>query len=102
MNRAGPSPISDPAEAAAQPPARCPYEAKHKELNQLCPWGFWGLSAIIEHPPSVESRDLEDAQGRRRTPAILMSYDTKLDAALRASHIDALRAQQGPHWPNRS
>ena len=22
------------------------------KLNQLCPWGFWGLSAIIEHRPA--------------------------------------------------
>ena len=86
-----------PGGSGGQPPARCPYEAKHKDLNQLCPWGFWGLSAIIEHPPSVESRDLEAHTGPASgPPAILMSYDTKLDAALRASHIDALRAQQGP------
>jgi hypothetical protein len=78
------------------PPARCPYEAEHRDLNQLCPWGFWGLSAIIEYPPSVESRDLEvRTRPAAGLPEILMGYDTNLDSGLRLSHIAALRARHG-------
>lgn len=92
----GPGGTGAPGGTGGEPPARCPYEAEHRDLNQLCPWGFWGLSAIIEHPPSVQSRDLEARAGPASgPPAILMGYDTNLDAALAKNHLDALRTQQG-------
>ena len=84
-----------------QPPARCPYEIEHREgeswkLNELCPWGFWGLSAIIEHPPSTPLRDLEARAGSTGAPpTILMGYDTSLDPHLGERHVDALRTQHG-------
>jgi len=90
------------APASAPVPARCPYEDQHWDngqwkLNQLCPWGFWGLSAIIEHPPSQETRDLA---GRVRPDAgplaILAGYDTRLDPALRIRHLDNLAGTHGP------
>jgi len=97
----GPAGHND-APAPAPAPARCPYEDQHWDngqwkLNQLCPWGFWGLSAIIEHPPSQETRDLA---GRIRPDAgplaILAGYDTRLDPALRIRHLDNLAGTHGP------
>ena len=90
-----------PGGRAASPPARCPYEQEHRngsrwKLNQLCPWGFWGLSAIIEHPPSVWQRDLESqVQSVAEEPVILMGYDTNLDPDLCRAHLRALRSQHG-------
>lgn len=40
-------------------PALCPYDDAHRGRgNVLCPFGFWGLSCIVEQPPTVD-RDLE-------------------------------------------
>ena len=86
---------------AATAPVSCPYEASHRngdrwKPNQLCPWGFWGLSAIIEHPPGVRMRDLE-AQVRLAAgpPVILVGYDTGLDRKLRKLHLDELKKTHG-------
>jgi hypothetical protein len=83
-----------------EPPARCPYEESHRnghrwKRNQLCPWGFWGLSTIIEQPPTVR-RDLEQQLTcAANRPVILMAYDSELDARLRDQHLAALRAEHG-------
>jgi hypothetical protein len=82
-------------------PPRCPYEEEHRDgdqwkLNVLCPWGFWGLSAIIEHPPSTELRDLEVRAGRTTgPPVILMGSDPALEPRLRRQHLEALKAEHG-------
>ena len=34
-------------------PSYCPIDHSG-EANILCPFGFWGLSSIIEHPPSAD------------------------------------------------
>jgi hypothetical protein len=86
----------------SEPSARCPYEYEHRDgpgwkLDQLCPWGFWGLSTIIEHPPSVRQRDLEARiDCSASVPRILMGYDTKLEADLIAEHLRQLRREYGP------
>jgi len=33
----------------------CPHEKNHKPRGTICPWGFWGLSSILEQPSSAES-----------------------------------------------
>jgi hypothetical protein len=92
-----------PGGSAAQVPVNCPHEASHKDedgerwkLNQLCPWGFWGLSVIIEHPPSTQARDLETqvrpAAGQLE---ILVGYDTELDSKLRRRHLEELEKTHG-------
>jgi hypothetical protein len=97
----GPGSHSTPGPARPVP-ARCPYEDDHWDghqwkLNQLCPWGFWGLSAIIEHPPSQETRDLAAQIRKGAGPlAILAGYDTQLDSALRTRHLDNLAGIHGP------
>ena len=90
-----------PGGNAAKPPVNCPYEDSHRDgdrwkPNQLCPWGFWGLSAIIEHPPSTQARDLEtQVRLAAGPPAILVGYDTGLDGKLRKRHLDELEKVHG-------
>jgi hypothetical protein len=92
-----------PGTSAAQIPVNCPYEASHKDkdgerwkLNQLCPWGFWGLSAVIEHPPGTQARDLETQVRPVAGPlAILVGYDTGLDGKLRRRHLEELEKTHG-------
>ena len=90
-----------PCGSAGTPPANCPYEKAHQnddrwKKNQLCPWGFWGLSAIIEHPPSIQARDLEtQVRPVAGPPAILVGYDTGLDGKLRKRHLGELKKTHG-------
>lgn len=99
-----------PGGSGGEPPACCPYENEHRDyenenrdggswkwkLNQLCPWGFWGLSTIIEHPPSVESRDLEVRAGHPgEPPTIQLGYDTDLSPGPVKQHISVLREDHG-------
>jgi hypothetical protein len=35
-------------------PPHCPVSDHRRELNVLCPFGFWGLSCILEQPPSAD------------------------------------------------
>lgn len=89
-----------PAGAGGPAPARCPYEDEHRDGGQwrpdeLCPWGFWGLSTIIEHPPHVD-RDLESViWNQPDPPELLMVGDPALDRAVSAAHIAELRGRLG-------
>jgi hypothetical protein len=90
-----------PDGSGGKPGFNCPYEDRHWggeswKQNQLCPWGFWGLSAIIEYPPSDPARDLETQVRPVAGPlAILVGYDTRLDAGLRDYHLRVLREKHG-------
>lgn len=85
-------------------PARCPYEDRHRATDgrwrdaQLCPWGFWGLSAILEHPPYVD-RNLEGVVAADGiTPSFLVAVGTDLDKKLSSEHISALDRQVAVTW----
>lgn len=91
-----------PGESATTIPCVCPYEASHYQddgrwkSNQLCPWGFWGLSTIIEHPPSTQTRDLEtQVRPDAGPPLIMVGYDTGLDGKLRRDHLEKLKKKHG-------
>jgi len=83
------------------PPVRCPYEQEHRQddgrwqANQLCPWGFWGLSTLLEHPPHVVGRDLPAVVGTGAGLVILAADGPDLDDPGRRAHIAALRATLG-------
>ena len=85
-------------ERAGGVPAWCPYEASHRDQgNQLCPWGFWGLSAIMEHPPHVTGRDLEQVVGDASQPTtVLVADDSGLEAKITREHVKALTTSLGP------
>lgn len=82
------------------PPPVCPYEDDHRNdsrwrSNQLCPWGFWGLSSVIEQPPHVD-RDLEACVwSRPGRPDVLMVADPALDQAVSTAHASELGARLG-------
>lgn len=86
-----------PGGDARSVPLRCPYESDHRDnggwkSNQLCPWGFWGLSTVIEHPPLVDDRKLETTVTAHSTEmAFLIAADTTLDAAMCKQHLADLR-----------
>ncbi|MFC4531518.1 hypothetical protein [Sphaerisporangium dianthi] len=93
-----------PGAPGSSAPARCPYEADHRDgdrwkPDQLCPWGFWGLSSIIEHPPYVEGRDLEHVveDGGGGLPVSVLAVDSSdgLDLGLTRRHFDALTTRLG-------
>lgn len=75
-------------------PACCPHAMEHRGRgNVLCPFGFWGLSCILEQPPDV-GRDLENvvaAAPERLT--VLMASDSNLDRPLTQTHVAQLKAQ---------
>lgn len=78
-------------------PACCPYEqSHHDQADQLCPWGFWGLSAIIEHPPHVTGRDLEYVVGEGGQPlTVLVADDSGLAPEITRDHVESLTVSLG-------
>jgi len=71
-------------------PPVCPYEDAHPD-NVLCPYGFWGLSCLLEQPPTV-GRDLETVvYDGTASIAVLAAVGGTLDQDLTAVHVDRLR-----------
>ncbi len=79
---------------AAAAPVRCQHEDEHRGRgNVLCPWGFWGLSCIIEQPPDA-GRDLESIVTTGAEPLrFLLAADSKLDRRLTEAHVSQLQAR---------
>lgn len=77
---------------ATEVPAVCPHEAEHEgRANVLCPFGFWGLSCIIEQPADA-GRDLETVVDPDNDPlSFLVAADSSLDAQLAKKHLANLR-----------
>jgi hypothetical protein len=82
-------------------PVQCPYEDEHRQddgrwrRDQLCPWGFWGLSSLIEQPPHVAGGDLPSVVGTGDEHVFLAADGPDLDDRGRQTHIAALRATLG-------
>jgi hypothetical protein len=78
--------------AATDPPLVCPYEQDHYDCDDgvLCPFGFWGLSCVIEQPPRVE-RDLESVVwSNEEELSFIVAPDTSLDSRLTERHLRLL------------
>ncbi|WP_156371061.1 hypothetical protein [Nocardia arizonensis] len=69
-------------------PAYCP-EPDHSG-NTLCPFGFWGLSSVLEQPPRVDNM-VRHVHFGPEPPAAAVVVDRNLDAALTAAHLAELR-----------
>ncbi|WP_310725888.1 CHAT domain-containing protein [Streptomyces sp. N2A] len=87
-----------PAVRAYGPPVPpvCPWSEEHLGRgNVLCPYGFWGLSCMVEQPPTVH-RDLETVvfPGPAEDIALLAAVGDSLNEHLTIMHFDRLR--QGP------
>lgn len=77
-----------PGGSAKDVPAHCP-EPDHTG-NVLCPFGFWGLSTIIEQPPSTEALVwyvFDDAM----PTAVTVAVDPDLDHTLTRGHLAKLQ-----------
>lgn len=94
------------SEAPGEFPLRCPYEDRHRDTDgrwrnaQLCPWGFWGLSAVLEHPPYVD-RTLEGCVSDAypaQPYTFLMAIGSDLDGQLRNDHVSALDREISVKW----
>jgi hypothetical protein len=78
-------------------PACCPHEAEHRgKGNVLCPFGFWGLSCMLEQPPDAGSRDLPSIVTRNTGPlGVSLAADSSLDGKLAKRHISQLEQHPG-------
>jgi hypothetical protein len=90
----GPGTSADP-----ELPALCPDGQDHLDRGDvLCPFGFWGLSCVIEQPPSV-GRDLETVVLQAEEElSFIVAPDVSLDPQLTAQHLQRL----GKCLPERS
>ncbi|WP_433727532.1 CHAT domain-containing protein [Actinoplanes sp. CA-051413] len=72
-------------------PVQCPHEDDHEgNPGTLCPFGFWGLSHLLEVPPSSSVRELAITTGDERPPALVVAVNPALANATWDSHIRAL------------
>lgn len=79
------------ASADTDLPLVCPYGQDHLDrINVLCPFGFWGLSCVIDQPPSV-GRDLEAViVPLERELSFIVAPDDTLNPAVTARHLQLL------------
>ncbi|HWO62238.1 MAG TPA: CHAT domain-containing protein [Umezawaea sp.] len=87
VSRFGPGAPEEPV------PPHCPEP--HHSGNTLCPFGFWGLSCVVEQPASTGSVTWHVHTGR--APAsITMAVDPGLDPRLTDDHLTELRTALPP------
>jgi len=79
-------------------PPHCPHDEEHRGRgNVLCPFGFWGLSCIVEQPPDV-GRDLESVVTLGSDPlSFMIAADGSLDKRLTAEHLKRIRDRLTEH-----
>ena len=71
-------------------PPHCPVSDHEDEQDILCPFGFWGLSCIVEQPPSSE-QDATAVVSRSDPPrSVLVATGSKLDARITERHLAVL------------
>ncbi|MER6162753.1 caspase family protein [Streptomyces sp. NPDC001868] len=72
-------------------PPVCPWGEQHRDRGDvLCPYGFWGLSCMVEQPPTVH-RDLEAVVSRDPEEiALLAAVGGSLNEQLTTAHLGRL------------
>jgi hypothetical protein len=80
-------------------PLTCQYEQKHSD-NVLCPFGFWGLSCMIEQPASTDGLTWTVLQNQARPNVVTMTADSSLDQDLTAKHRETLEGGLPPKTLN--
>lgn len=78
-----------PGGAGGPVPPHCP-EPEHVG-NTLCPFGFWGLSSVVEQPASTGSVTWHVHSGQV-PEAVEVAVDPGLDERLTATHLTDLQA----------
>jgi hypothetical protein len=72
----------------AELPLLCPYAKDHEEQDSvLCPFGFWGLSSIIEQPRDNPADVVSDTA---HPVSLLVAADSSLDQGYWQQHLAAL------------
>ncbi|BAL89193.1 hypothetical protein AMIS_39730 [Actinoplanes missouriensis 431] len=68
-----------PGSAVADAPARCPHREKHDwDRGTICPFGFWGLANVLEHPPSSLDRILPRTTSATAPPSVVVAVNPTL------------------------
>jgi hypothetical protein len=75
-------------------PVQCPV-GHTGQPDVVCPWGFWGLSSVLEQPPSVAGDASAVVTSAAEPPAVLFAAGTGLDADITAHHVTTLRTDLG-------
>jgi hypothetical protein len=78
-------------------PPSCPV-ADHLaagEEDVLCPYGFWGLSCLLEQPPSTGSDALSVISEQPLPVSVLAAVGSRLDERITARHLGQLRTRLG-------
>jgi hypothetical protein len=75
-------------------PPQCPV-GHSGQSDVVCPWGFWGLSSVLEQPPSFAGDATSVVTSGIESPAFLFAAGTGLDPAITARHLSALQADLG-------
>lgn len=75
-------------------PVQCPV-GHTGQPDVVCPWGFWGLSSVLEQPPSVAGDVSAVVTSAAEPPAVLFAAGTGLDPDITARHVTTLRTDFG-------
>jgi hypothetical protein len=78
-------------------PADCPYSASHT-INTICPFGFWGIRHIIEHPPSVADNGEMHLwiQPKAHPRKMVIGLSTALESKITQDHLQKLKSNLSP------
>ncbi|GAA3660470.1 hypothetical protein GCM10022267_53360 [Lentzea roselyniae] len=80
-----------PFGAGGEVPAHCPV-SDHSG-NVLCPFGFWGLSSVLEQPPGPLVAGIS---ARPRPFEVSMAVDAGMDRSLTERHVTELMSMVAP------
>lgn len=79
---------------AAPVPMQCPV-GHTGQTDVVCPWGFWGLSSVLEQPPSITGDASAVVTSAAEPPAVLFAAGTGLDPDITTRHLTTLRTDLG-------
>jgi hypothetical protein len=82
-----------PGGAGSPTPEQCPFSDHEAEPDILCPFGFWGLSYVLEQPPDA-TREPATVLARGNPPtSLLAATGSGLVREITDNHLLALRGR---------
>jgi len=75
-------------------PVQCPV-GHTGQPDVVCPWGFWGLSSVLEQPSSVAGDASAVVTSAAEPPAVLFAAGSGLDPDITTRHVTTLRTDLG-------
>jgi hypothetical protein len=76
-------------------PPTCPESDHLDDEEVLCPYGFWGLSCLLEQPPSANQDPRSLVSDEPLPVSVLAAIGADLDEKLTEKHVRRLRKQLG-------